>query len=410
MPEDKSIAVRSLVAFSQGEIREPMFDLAYDMLDPLGPRISSLNDLEAFLDHIINNPETKDSCPRPEFDPMAEEYARKLQGVQQLVDERLFAGEPLTKLAKFDKRVSWITRDVEMSISRIEEFIESALGKRPDEIPSETSGAKGPMYLNLAGLYGSSALPSLAASFDSKSEDEVSQQAKGVLKTLERLFDRAKAMSLVLISYGKDRFWETDGLSHLLDCAEHMALLQGYVHKSQRDGLAITKFMVGKFDRSAARLDCCIKAFIMAYDTLPTGVTPAELDILSLRASCKGKNLDGIYTQYKRDDRVASSFFREYCRVWPLAEDHDPNAAWELGVCADALAIRNRLIMSQTLRKRTRRDLCSWDCGRSKALGVDFIKHALAILHVLLRVDINTLKKLISDLKALCPNQAPARG
>ncbi|KAJ4141833.1 hypothetical protein NW754_014623 [Fusarium falciforme] len=400
MPEDKSIAVRSLVAFSQGETREPMFDLAYDMLDPLGPRISRLNDLEAFLDHIINNPETKDSCPRPEFDPMAEECARKLQGVQQLVDERLFAGEPSTKLAKFDKRVSWITRDVEMGISRIEEFIESALGKHPDEIPSETSGPKGPMYLNLAGLYGSSALPSLAASFDRKSEDEVLQQAKGVLKTLKRLFHRAKALSLVLISYGKDKFWETDGLGHLLDCAEHMALLQGYVHKSQRDGLAITKFMT--------RL--LYKAFIMAYDTLPTGITPAELDILSLRASCKGKSLDGIYVQYKRDDRVTCSFSREYCRVWPLAEDHDPDAAWELGVCADALAIRNRLIMSPTLRKRTRRDLCSWDCGRSKALGVDFIKHALAILHVLLRVDINTLKKLISDLKALCPNQAPARG
>ncbi|KAI8657799.1 hypothetical protein NCS57_01159200 [Fusarium keratoplasticum] len=393
MPRDQPIAVRSLVAFSQGEIREPMFDLAYDMLDPLGPRISRLNDLEAFLGHIIDNPETKDSCPRPEFDVMAEEYARKLQDVQQRVDERLFAGEAFTKLAKFDKQ-----------------FIESALGKRPDEIPPETSGAKGPMYLNLAGLYGSSELPSLADSFGSKSEGEVLQQAKSVLKTLELLLDRAKAMTLVLLSYGKDRFWEADGLSHLLDCAEHMALLQGYIHKSRRYGLAITKFMVGKFDRSAARLDCCIRAFIMAYDTLPIGVTPAELDILSRRASCKGKNLDGIYTQYKRDDRVACSFFREYCRVWPLAEARDRVAAWELGVRADALAIRNRLVMSQTLRKRTRRDLCSWNCGRSKALGVDFIKHALAILHVLLRDDINTLKKLVSDLKALCPNQAPARG
>lgn len=410
MPEDKSIAVGSLVAFSQGEIREPMFDLAYDMLDPLGPRISRLNDLEAFLDHTVNNPETKDSCPRPKFDSMAEEYARKLQDVQQLVDKRLFAGEAFTKLAKFDKRVSWITRDVEMSISRIEEFIESAFGKRPDEVPRETSRAKGPMYLNLAGLYGSSELPSLAASFNSKSEDEVLQQAKSVLKTLELLFGRAKAMTLVLLSYGKDRFWEADGLSHLLDCAEHMALLQGYIHKSQRYGLAITKFMVGKFDRSAARLDCCIRAFIMAYDTLPNGVTPDELDILSLQASCKGKNLDGIYVQYKRDDRVACSLFREYCRVWPLAEDHDRDAAWELGVRADALAIRNRLVMSHTLLKRTRRDLCSWNCGRSKALGVDFIKHALAIFHVLLRVDINTLKKLVSDVKALCPSQAPARG
>ncbi|KAJ4201143.1 hypothetical protein NW767_006795 [Fusarium falciforme] len=294
MPEDKSIAVRSLVAFSQGEIREPMFDLAYDMLDPLGPRISRLNDLEAFLDHIINNPETKDSCPRPEFDPMAEECARKLQGVQQLVDERLFAGEPSTKLTKFDKRVSWITRDVEMGISRIEEFIESALGKHPDEIPSETSGPKGPMYLNLAGLYGSSALPSLAASFDRKSEDEVLQQAKGVLKTLKRLFNRAKALSLVLISYGKDRFWEPDGLGHLLDCAEHMALLQGYVHKSQRDGLAITKFMVGKFDRSAARLDCCIKPLSWLTTPFPPGLLQLNLTYCPCELHAKARVWTGF--------------------------------------------------------------------------------------------------------------------
>ncbi|UPK93896.1 hypothetical protein LCI18_004831 [Fusarium solani-melongenae] len=323
MPEDKPIAVRSLVAFSQGEIREPMFDLAYDILDPLGPRISRLNDLEAFLGHIIDNPETKDSCPRPEFDVMAEEYARKLQDVQQRVDERLFAGEAFTKLAKFDKRVSWITRDVEMSISRIEEFIESALGKCPDEIPPETSGAKGPIYFNLAGLYGSSELPSLAASFDSKSEDKVLQQARSVLKTLELLFDRAKAMTLVLLSYGKDRFWEADGLSHLLDCAEHMTLLQGYIRKSQRYGLAITKFMVGKFDGSAARLDCYIRAFIMAYDTLPIGATPAELDILSQQTSCKGKNLDGIYTQYKRDDRVAK------CSLLPKLKIQTQPGSWE---------------------------------------------------------------------------------
>lgn len=406
MPEDKLIAVRSLEGVYYGEIREQMFNLAYEMLDPLGPRISRLNGLEAFLDYIMNN----HSCPRPEFDSMAEDYARNLQDMQQFVDQCLFTGEALGKLAKLDKCISWTTRDVEMSISRTEKFIKSAYGQRPKEIPPEISGAKGPMYLNLAGLYGSSELPSLAASFNSKSEDEVLQQAKSVLKTLELLFDDAKAMTLVLLSYGKDRFWEANGLNHLLDCAEHLALLQGYIHKSQRYGLAITKFMVSKFDRSAARLDCCIRAFIKAYDTLPNGVTLAELDILSVADSCKDKNLDLIYVQYKRDDRVAWSFFREYSKASHVAEVHHRDAVWDLAVRADALAIRNRLEMSKTLQKRTRRKLCSWHCGRSKALGIDFIKHALAIFHVLLRIDIYTLKKLILDTKALCPDQDPARG
>ncbi|EEU44847.1 uncharacterized protein NECHADRAFT_85004 [Fusarium vanettenii 77-13-4] len=405
MPEDKTIAVPSPTAFSQSEIRERTFNLAYKILDTLGLRISRLNDLEALLGNIVDTPETENCCPRPDFGPMAEECMSKLQGLQQLVDERLFAGKAFMQPVAFDRHVSWITREVEMSISRTRGFIEWALGKRPGEIPSERRLlAKGPMYMNLAGLYGSSELPSLATSFDSKSSDEVLQQVKGVLETLELLFEHAKAMTLILLSYGKDRFWDANGIRHFLDCAEHLAFLQGFVHNSQRDGLAITKFMVDKFDQSAARLDCCIRAFIMAYDTLPMGDVPTQHDISSLQASCKGKNLDGVYAQYKRDDKAMDLLFRKYWKVRNHAVNHDPAAAQDLEGCADTTAIRKRQMAAETLRERTSRGACSWNSGCSKALGPDFIKDALAILNGLLRADMVALEKLISGLKVLCPN------
>ncbi|KAI8714659.1 hypothetical protein NCS52_01186300 [Fusarium sp. LHS14.1] len=405
MPEDNTIAVGSFITFSHGGDREPTFNLAYKILDTLGLRISRLNDLETFLGNIVDTPETESCCPCPDFGPMAEECMRKLRGLQQLVDERLFAGKAFMQLAAFNSHVSWITREVEMSISRTGGFIEWALGKRPDDIPSERLLlAKGPMYMNLAGLYGSSELPSLATSFDSKSSDEVLQQVKVVLEALELPFEHVKAMTLILLAYGKDRFWDANGIRHFLDCAEHLAFLQGFVHNSQRDGLAVTKFMVDKFDQSAARLDCCIRAFIMAYDTLPNGDAPTQHDISSLQASCKGKNLDGVYAQYKRDERAMDLLFRKYRKVRNHAVNHNPTAAWDLEGRADTTAIRKRQRTAETLRERTSRGACSWNSGCSKALGPDFIKDALAILNGLLRADMVVLEKLISDLKVLCPN------
>ncbi|RTE83668.1 hypothetical protein BHE90_001688 [Fusarium euwallaceae] len=413
MPQDNPTAMRSLVVFSQGEFREPILDEAYSILDSLGSAILRRRVLEAYVRDIINNPETEYSGPDPDFGPPFAQIMTEFMEVQLLVERCLFTGKAFMKLDMFDKRVGMIANDVEMGISLLEEFIEFALGKLPMEINPRLSTSEG-IYSNIASFYGFSELPSLAASFDSKSGDEVLQEAKGVIETLELLLEQAKSVTLGRISRNEYSFFarEAEELGELVDLAELLALLRRYVHNTQRDGLAITKFMISKFDRSTARLDCCIRVFTIDYDKLPkrSTSTPTELDMASLPASCKGRNLDGIYVQHDRDDKTLDSLFNDLDEAYRQAGYHDAVAAMNLKDRAGTGAIRNRQTVAKTLRQRNDGGLF-WDRGRSKALGADFIKNALAILHGLLRADMKTLEKLISDLKALCPNnQAPARG
>ncbi|RSL99968.1 hypothetical protein CDV31_011949 [Fusarium ambrosium] len=369
--------------------------------------------LEAYVRDIIDNPETEYSGPDPDFRPPFAQIMTEFMEVQLLVEKCLFTGKAFMKLDMFDKRVGMIANDVEIGISLLEEFIEFALGKLPMEINPRLSTSEG-IYSNIASFYGFSELPSLEASFDSKSGDEVLQEAKGVIETLELLLEQAKSVTLGRISRNEDSFFarEAEELGELVDLAELLALLRRYVHNTQRDGLAITKFMIGKFDRSTARLDCCIRVFTIDYNKLPkrSTSTPTELDIASLPASCKGRNLDGIYVQHDRDDKTLDSLFNDLDQAYRQAGSHDAVAAMNLKDRAGTGAIRNRQTVAKTLRQTNDGGLF-WDRGRSKALGVDFIKNALAILHGQLRADMKTLEKLISDLKALCPdNQAPARG
>ncbi|RSM15201.1 hypothetical protein CEP52_000781 [Fusarium oligoseptatum] len=390
--------MRSLVVFSQGEFREPIFDEAYSILDSLGFAILRRRVLEAYVRDIINNPETEYSGPDPDFGPPFAQIMTEFMEVQLLVERCLFTGKAFMKLDMFDKRVGMIANDVEMGISLLEEFIEFALGKLPMEINPRLSTSEG-IYSNIASFYGFSELPS---------------KQKGVIETLELLLEQAKSVTLGRISRNEDSFFarEAEELGELVDLAELLALLRRYVHNTQRDGLAITKFMISKFDRSTARLDCCIRVFTVDYDKLPkrSTSTPTELDMASLPASCKGRNLDGIYVQHDRDDKTLDSLFNDLDEAYRQAGYHDAVAAMNLKDRAGTGAIRNRQTVAKTLRQRNDGGLF-WDRGRSKALGADFIKNALAILHGLLRADMKTLEKLISDLKALCPNnQAPARG
>ncbi|RSL64120.1 hypothetical protein CEP53_004213 [Fusarium sp. AF-6] len=361
-----------------------MSDLAHDVLDSLESRIIRLRDLEAFVIDTTENPEIWDQHLIYRLDDVAR-YMERFQDVEQLVDEPLFVelrfgGEGLMDACKFDSLVGNLERDVEAAISRLEEYIAHVLGELPDEIPSgklQTENIE--LYRELVNLYGSSELTSLATSFQSKSKDEVIKQAHGILKTLQHLLDRARSLALECISSGENCFnsWETGGLGPLLDYAEHMFNLEQYIAYR---GQVITKFMAGKFDRSATRLDCLLRAYILCYEDLPKERTPWELDMPSLRATYEDMSMLAMCTQNKEDHTALKSLL-DVCRDVSL---YGIPSAVEVAVedlrdRANLMAIEKRRIMTRSLRKRTRAR-----CGVYYSfLGTDFIETAYAIFHVL---------------------------
>ncbi|RSL50707.1 hypothetical protein CEP54_011770 [Fusarium duplospermum] len=372
MPGNNSVPVKTLSSLFKGGIREQMFDLAHDVLDSLEPRIIRLRDLEAFVrkSHKIKR------SPMFQVEGAAD-CMERFQNVEQL----------------FDSLVGRIGRDVEADISRLEVYIVEALGELPDEIPSgKLQTPYYGMYHELVDLYGSSELPSLVTSFESKSKDEVFEQAEGVLRTLQHLLDRAKSLALECIPCRESCFTKS-GLDQLLDHTNHMFLLQEYIDRDPYRSQAITKFMAGKFDRSATRLDCLLRAYILCYEDLPKKGTPIEFDIPSLRAAYKGVSLVRMCAQNKEDHTALKSLSDEYQDVVGRTKD-GVVAATFFGDRADLRVIWKHQIMARNLRKRT--------FGRYfDFLGTDFIEIAYAILHGLIRADIKTLEGLISDVKMI---------
>lgn len=378
-----------------------MFDLAHDALDSCEAAIIRLRNLEAFILDSINSRKIKDSYSIFKIKNTAY-YMGKLQDVEQLVDEPLFSGKfqydtALIDVNKFDYDLRGLSCDLEADISRLEGYIVSALGKLPDEIPSgKIRTQRDVLNQELANLYGSSELPSLVASFESKSKDEVLKQAKGVLKILQPLLKRAESLALEHILLRESRFndWEAGGLGELLDRAHHMFLLKYYIDHFSYQGLAITKFMAGKFDRSAARLDCLLRAYILCYKDLPKDVTPAKLEIQLLRAEYKIEYLEGMSIQNLEDNIALKSLQRKYHDVISRTPSILMAAAHDLEDRAHIAGIEKRRIMARSLRKRGFGDsFC--------VLGTDFSKDAFLIFHGLIRADMETLEKLISDVEML---------
>ncbi|RMJ19644.1 hypothetical protein CDV36_000729 [Fusarium kuroshium] len=414
MPGNKYIPVKPLSSFTKGGIREHMFDLAYDVLDSLESRIIRLRDMEAFAIDIQADPNSK-CCY------LADDYSRasinmeKLQNARRLVDEPLFTGEvvwdveALVDVCKFDELVREIGPDVEETIARLERYFALALGKLPDEIPSGKLPDKTRLNLywlkydldrELANLYGSSELPSLVASFESKSKDEVFKQAKGILDTLQPLLDEVTSLALECIYRGEGSFYYQAHcrIPQVYDLAEHMFNLRRYFKPSRHNGQAITKFMADKFDRSAARLDCYLRAYILCYKDFPRERPPAKLHIPSLQAEFKHNSQEQFYIRSKSDNRALKSLFHQFQEVWDNACRQGTIDKAELEAFRrDRLNfedIRNRQSMTRSLRKRFRNNYFS-------GLSHHFLLNAFMILHGLARVDIKTLEKLISDAKML---------
>ncbi|KAL2677119.1 hypothetical protein Neosp_010887 [[Neocosmospora] mangrovei] len=395
MPKSTSIPKQPLYSVIKGGLREHMFDVAHDALDSVEAAIIRLRNLEAFILDMMNDPQNE--YPNLSFGiKNTAYYMSQFQVAENLVDKALFGYDSsLMDVTKVDNSIGEIAGYIETDISRLEGYIMSTLGKLPDEIPSgKIRGQRDVLNQEVANLYGSSELPSLVASFESKSEDQVSEQAKDVLKTLQSLLDRAKSLALECIPCNAECFngWEAGGLGELLDRADHILLLQLYTGHFRHDGQAITKFMAGKFDRSATRLDYLLRAYILAYKDIPKKSTPIKLGVPSLEAAYKGMYLQEMRTQNWENIIALKSLQRKHHNV--RARTPLMAAAHDLEDRADIGGIEMRRIMAKSLRKRVD-DLCCY------VLGDDFIKNVFWIFYCLIRADIGTFEKLISDVEML---------
>ncbi|RTE83671.1 hypothetical protein BHE90_001687 [Fusarium euwallaceae] len=403
MPGNKPIPQFPLSSIIKGGIREHLFDLAYDVLDSLESDIIRLRNYEAFID-MQRNPEIE--CRRPSVN-----YSRtsinmaKLHNVRQLVDKSLFNEiETLVDVGEFDFDINGMAFHLECDIGHCEGHIELGLGKPLDEIPSGKLPDKSPsskhwlhydVDRHVANLSGSSKLPSLAAKFECKSNDRLFKEAEDILDTLKHLLDEAMSLALKCISRGEGNFysWPYNGLVELCDRAEHMLLLRRYVDRQRKNAGNIPKFMANKFDLSAARLDCSLRAYILCYEDIPKEGPPAKLDMPSMRAR-EGMSVGQNFSQNKSDNTALKSIFNEFEKVWCTIDDREPEWLIFKRERLHFDAIKNRQSLARYLRKRIQ------DCNM-RGFTDDFLQSALLIFHGLTRADIKTLEKLISDAKML---------
>lgn len=133
-------------------------------------------------------------------------------------------------------------------------------------------------------------VPSLMASYDTSTDDEIKNKARGAIQALEDLFCRAKALALNSlprlgnhIGFGKPGLLACD----VLDIGGDLVVFRRYVNKLVEaktdteavDGRVVTRFMAGKFDRATSRLASRIKAQISTLEkfAVPWVIPPPGL-------------------------------------------------------------------------------------------------------------------------------------
>lgn len=393
MPGSNPLTVPSLVASSQGASEEDVFNQAHAFLDSLEAPISRLYDLKVFADGLQHNPEAAHLGPGP--DVSVATHLGLAEDLNVLVDECLFNGEAFSQPLIFDKFLQKITQDVNTDTSRLQEFVELALGHLPDQIPSAQGQASGLMYQELASLHGSSDLPSLRDSFSRKSQADVKKQAQDVIKTLERLLRRVKDVALIQIYRGHGNFY-TWGLHDLYETAGGLARLHKYVKRSQRDSQTISKFMACKVDRAATRLSCQMRALMVAHS-----------DVEMMRVPTERRRLNEVLERCDMDHEILSQLLEEWHSLleW-LKGQGDPDAAKDWAGRVDVEAISTRLNEHERLQDRLRSMIEPCE----KVLGENFFITALGILHSLLNDDARSLEKLNWDLGMMIRDQGQAQG
>ncbi|KAJ4322202.1 hypothetical protein N0V84_004915 [Fusarium piperis] len=378
------ITVESLVTSSQGASKEKVFDLAHATLDSLERPIKRLYDLKALADSFQRNPETAHVGPGP--DVFVENYAALVDDVNELVDEPLFHDEAFEQTRQFDDFLREMTERVNADMSLLEEFVVSALGELPDQIPSAQGRSSGKMHQERASCYGTSRLPSLASSFDEVSQADVKKLAQGIVQALRRQLARVKDLALLQIARGQGNFY-TWGFQELYGIAEGLAPLFRYVKISQRDSQTITKFMAGNLDRAAARFECQMKALMIAHSDIQMDRVPTER-----------RSLYEVLQRCNRCHDTVSQRLGERNRwlEW-LKNQGDPDTFKLWADRLDIVAISKRLEELKNLQGKVQ----SMAEPGDKILGESFFINALGILYRLLKDDDWSLEKLNWELKKL---------
>ncbi|KAJ4201142.1 hypothetical protein NW767_006794 [Fusarium falciforme] len=151
-------------------------------------------------------------------------------------------------------------------------------------------------------------VPSLMASYDTSTNDEIRDKARGAIRALEDLLCRAKILALGSLPR-LGTFIDDERLDivicHMLDNGGSLALLRGYVDKLVHTKAAVTSFMASKFDRATSRLASCTKAQI---STLEKFAAPGDACPSSVGEE-QSWDLAGTIKQCREDANTVRSLF-----------------------------------------------------------------------------------------------------
>ncbi|KAM6522076.1 hypothetical protein FALCPG4_011767 [Fusarium falciforme] len=236
-------------------------------------------------------------------------------------------------------------------------------------------------------------VPSLMASYDTSTDDEIRDKARGAIRALEDLLCRAKILALGSLPR-LGTFIDDERLDivicHMLDNGGSLALLRGYVDKLVHTKAAVTSFMASKFDRATSRLASCIKARI---STLEKFAAPGDACPSSVGEE-QSWDLAETIKQCREDaNTVGSLFWKVQDRLQAFEVPANPEAG-KIPNDINFIEILSRLTASTILTGKVDEDIENHDGVLVDSLGRDFVGKVLEASNDLVKADVSALKQL----------------
>ncbi|EEU44845.1 uncharacterized protein NECHADRAFT_85002 [Fusarium vanettenii 77-13-4] len=361
----------SLQASFGSKSKEEILDQAHGHIKVLEVHLDKANRLAAIMKRI------KDHCglglPFGK-EPMLEAPSDFILKLNLSVDECLF-GDRAVDLAfakSADDGIAEAYECMKKGISTFNKFILDKQEAFPTELQNEIEIARSQL-IDHPGDAQHADVPPLMASYDTSTDDEIRDKARGVIRVLEDLLCRAKTVALSSLPR-LGTFIDDERLDivicHLLDNGGHLALLRGYVDKLVHTKTAMTSFMASKFDRATSRLASYIKAristlekFAAPGDACPSGVGEEQSwDLAGLIKQCR---------EDAKTDRPLIEMMLDYKTF---------------------VEVMSRLMASSILTGKVDEDLENNDGVLVDSLGRDFVGKVLKAVNDLVKADMSRLK------------------
>ncbi|UPK94642.1 hypothetical protein LCI18_005577 [Fusarium solani-melongenae] len=267
--------------------KEEILDQAHDNIKILEVHLDQAKRLAAMVDRIHRHCGVE---PGVENALMLVQRMTSILKLDRIVDKCLF-GDRAVNMAfakSLDDGVYKECKGLAEDLTSLNTTIMAAKVALPKELQADIDILKSQLSIHPEDPQHAE-VPSLMASYDTATDDEIRDKAHGAIQALEDLFSRNKALALnSLPRLGSHIGFEKPDIviCDMLDVGGDLVLLRRYVEKlvhtkadTATAARVVTSFMAGKFDRATSRLASRIKAqistlekFAAPHDTLPSDV------------------------------------------------------------------------------------------------------------------------------------------